>query len=47
MDKCYSEEKQVKLLKDGTLIVTVEDCDKVTRVLIQDKGKTGCLFYKD
>ena len=36
----------MKLVSDGTLVVSVEDATKVTRVLVED-GKNGDLYYAD
>ena len=40
-------EKKMKILKDGTLCVTVDDSQKVKRVLVQDNYKFGGLYYPD
>ena len=37
----------MKLMSDGTLSVSVEDATKVTRVLVEDEQKNGCLYYAD
>lgn len=37
----------MKLMSDGTLVVSVEDATKVTRVLVEDEQKNGCLYYAD
>lgn len=36
-----------ELLKDGTLIVNVEDSAKIGRVLIEDEHHFGGLYYAD
>ena len=36
----------MELMNDGTLVVSVEDATKVTRVLVED-GKNGDLYYAD
>ena len=36
-----------KLLNDGTLVVTVDDATKVTRVLVEDDKHRGGLYYED
>lgn len=42
------EEAQMsKILKDGTLCVTVNDFQKVKRVLVQDNYCFGGLYYPD
>lgn len=37
----------IDLADDGTLVVAVEDATKVTRVLVEDEQKNGCLYYAD
>ena len=37
----------MKLMSDGTLVVAVDDATKVTRVLVEDEQKNGCLYYAD
>lgn len=36
-----------KMLDDGTLVVSVDDATKVTRVLVEDSEKNGDLYYAD
>ena len=36
----------MKLMSDGTLVVSVDDATKVKRVLVED-GKNGDLYYED
>ena len=36
----------MKLVSDGTLVVSVDDATKVKRVLVED-GKNGDLYYAD
>ena len=36
-----------KMLKDGTLVVSVADATAVTRVLVEDEKKNGDLYYAD
>lgn len=35
------------MLDDGTLVVSVDDATKVTRVLVEDEKKNGDLYYAD
>ena len=38
---------EVKLLDDGTLIVTTDKYPNVTRVFVEDGKTSGSLFYTD
>ena len=50
--EAYDQTKAMKgigidRLDDGTLVVAVDDATKVTRVLVEDEQKNGCLYYAD
>ena len=36
-----------KMLDDGTLVVSVDDATKVSRVLVEDEERNGSLYYAD
>ena len=38
---------EVKLLEDGTLVVTTDKYPNVTRVFVEDGKTSGSLFYAD
>ena len=42
-----AENVMERIEKDGTLVVTISDATKVTRVLVQDDMTNGNLYYVD